>query len=461
MAQSEADREFLKGLYRALSDKPLEPGDPYYVPIFQELELDDPVQQISTEIEFQDSESISLFSGFRGSGKTTELKRLKQELEARGSFVLYADALEYVNAAEPIAITDLLMVLAGAFSDALKERLGADLANESYWDRFLSFLNGEVLVDGLTLKAEGKTPETSALGGLKVGAEIKFGLRSATNFRRELHKALQNKLKELKDNADRFFEDGVKLIRARMGNDTKIVFIFDQLEQLRGTLQTEYDVIRSVQRIFATDYDLLRIPYVHMVYTVPPWLKLVLPGTKMTLLSTIHLWNDDKDRSRCEPAWGVFRSLVHRRLSLQGSLRLFGDQQAQQDRIDEMIAVCGGHFRDLLRLLRDTIVKATALSSLPIPAATVTKAIDSARREFLPIAEDDAIWLMKIAERRETALVNTEAETVNRLTRFFDNHFVLYFVNGREWYDIHPLIRDEAAKIKSASLAALASPPAP
>jgi hypothetical protein len=42
----------------------------------------------------------------------------------------------------------------------------------------------------------------------------------------------------LKNNVDKFFEDGIKLIRASHGQDTPVVFIFDQLEQLRGTLQT-------------------------------------------------------------------------------------------------------------------------------------------------------------------------------------------------------------------------------
>jgi hypothetical protein len=32
-----------------------------------------------------------------------------------------------------------------------------------------------------------------------------------------------------------------------------------------------------------------------------------------------------------------------------------------------VIGVCGGHFRDLLRLLRDTVVRATSLSDLPVP----------------------------------------------------------------------------------------------
>jgi hypothetical protein len=144
MPISPSDHAFLKQLYANLSDEALEPESPFYEPVYQRLGLDDPVQQISTLIEFDGVESIRLFSGFRGSGKTTELLRLQRLLEQRGYFVLYADALNCVNAAEPIEITDLLMVMAGAFSDALDDQLGKDIARETFWDRIWTFLNTEI-----------------------------------------------------------------------------------------------------------------------------------------------------------------------------------------------------------------------------------------------------------------------------------------------------------------------------
>jgi hypothetical protein len=48
-------------------------------------------------------------------------------------------------------------------------------------------------------------------------------------------------------------------------------------------------------------------------------------------------------------------------------------------------------------------------------------------------------------------LPSADAAPVNRLSRFIDNHSVLYFVNGDEWYDVHPLIRDEIAEVVRAS----------
>jgi hypothetical protein len=67
---------------------------------------------------------------------------------------LYADALDYVNPAAPIEISDLLIILAGAFSDAL-QKMEIDIAAENYWTRIWNWLSRtEVVARELGLKSE-------------------------------------------------------------------------------------------------------------------------------------------------------------------------------------------------------------------------------------------------------------------------------------------------------------------
>jgi hypothetical protein len=33
------------------------------------------------------------------------------------------------------------------------------------------------------------------------------------------------------------------------------------------------------------------------------------------------------------------------------------------------------------------------------------------------------------------------------LNRFLDSHLVLFLTNGKQWYDVHPLIREEVQNI--------------
>ena len=238
-------------------------------------------------------------------------------------------------------------------------------------------------------------------------------------------------------------------IRLERGADTRVVFLFDQLEQMRGGLSTEQDVIRSVERIFTLHLDRLRLPYMHVVYTVPSWLKFVGTGmVEMTLLPTCHLWDNKPDRPDTPAALDPFRDVVRKRLTDDGLRRILGEDAAQRDnRIDTLIRMSGGHLRDLLRLLREVVMRATTLRSLPVRDSVITSAIAAVRRDFLPIAQSDAVWLAAIASVRATALPNIEAPAVNRLSRFLDNHYVLYFVNDDEWFDIHPLIREKVAKV--------------
>jgi hypothetical protein len=425
------DRAFLKAIYQKLQDRPLLPGDPLYEPIYEYPGCDDPVAQLERRIEYADTESLSLFSGFRGSGKTTELFRLRQKLEVSGALVLYADALEYLSPAAPIEISDLLISLAGAFGDALEEK-AIDIRSESYWARLQNWLS--------TIEVNPKEIDVKAYSP----ASLKLELKSTPSFRQKLAKALENRIGELRGDVLGFFEDGVKAIREFRGN-VKVVFIFDSLEQIRGSLSTEQEVTRSIETLFSAHLRLLEIPYVHIVYTVPPWLKFVLPGADIVLLPCLRLWDNNPERSGCEAGATSLYRLVERRFTLEGLTRFFGANV--RDRLVPLLKLSGGHFRDLLLLLRETVLRT---DSLPVPEKAVDDAILRVKSNFLPIPLEDAKWLADIEFKRETLLKTSEPAQVGRLTRFLDTHVVLYLRNGEEWYDVHPLVRDEVIRIAKA-----------
>jgi len=130
-------------------------------------------------------------------------------------------------------------------------------------------------------------------------------------------------------------------------------------------------------------------------------------------------------------------------------VRLLGpDDAATGQLIDRLIAAGAGHVRDLLRLLQETLKRAVAL---PLTTRVVDSVINAARRDFLPIALDDAHWLAEIGRQRDAALAKVDEATVERLSRFLDAHLVMYFVNDEAWYDTHPLIREEIARVLGAA----------
>ena len=446
MALTAEEDALLKRLHGNLADRPLDPvkkeDSRFYEPLHTVMDDDDPIWLMERHIELNPVESLQLFSGFRGSGKTTELLRLRGRLQAKNYIVLYADALTYLNPSAPVEISDLIHVLAGAFSDALADMAGLDIEREAFSTRFATFLKtAEVKIVGFDAKAE-----IGAVGAVKAGLGIKAEFKAGSTFRQRLQTALSGRISELKGEADAFVQDGIKALEEVFGPDRPIVFIFDQLEQLRGNYEGWQSVIRSVQDIFSVHLDKLRLPYVHMIYSVPPWLSfLTTLEAPITILPTVHLWNNDTDRTRFERGWRAFRSLLDRRLEADGATRLFGPDTARASAcIDRLIGVCGGHVRDLLRLSQEVVKRA---STLPVPDRVLDSVIDAARRDLLPIAREDAKLLGQIGELRDTALQTVDEHSIERLSNFLDEHRVIYFVNGSAWYDIHPLIRDEVKRL--------------
>ena len=77
---------------------------------------------------------------------------------------------------------------------------------------------------------------------------------------------------------------------------------------------------------------------------------------------------------------------------------------------------------------------------LPVPERIVDAAISQVRSTFLPIPNVDALWLARITDSYQVDL--EELAALPSLSRFFDTHLVLCYRNGKEWYDVHPLVRE-------------------
>jgi hypothetical protein len=335
MALNPEQERLLKRVYQSLADRPLEPGDPFYEPIYQRAEGEDPVAKLKTRISNTEVESLHMFSGFRGTGKTTELFRLRRELEEQGYLVLYANALEYVSGSEEIDIVTMLMAVAGAFGEQLEKRTGTAVSKEGFWTRIGNYLNRTTLeVSELSPKLEVGPPARAILGELKAGLDLKVALKTAPSFRQKLHDFMANRLGELKGEVNAFIERGVKAVRDARGQPAlEVVFLFDQLEQVRGSRTNEQAVIRSVERLFANYMESLHLPLVHVIYTVPPWLQFVLPGAfSIEILPCVRLWSNDAKRSRHATGWGLFRDAILKRFGKEGFQEIFGkDSKTSQD----------------------------------------------------------------------------------------------------------------------------------
>lgn len=432
-----ADEAFLQRFYAALDPQlPLDPSDARRVPLYELAgQHATPTDDLHASIRWTPLESVHLFSGFRGTGKTTELRRLASLLRESGALVVLADMSEYLNFEDTIEISAFMLSLAGALGDALRERevLGKDLVVEDYWTRFRNFLT-RTKVDIHALES------SIELMGTKTA--IKAALKQDASFRQQLAKHLSSEVSvsALLEDVHAFVGECVAALRRRHGDDARIVLIFDSIEQIAVRDDQGPATTHHLAQIFSTHAKSLRFEGVHVVYTVPPWLKLANKGvvglyTGAFTLPCVKV--RERDESEFEAGIALLRQVIERREP--SWRRLFVDEAS----LARVILASGGYIRDLFRLLRACLLRARR--ELPLRPESVEIAIADVTNTYMPITHDDARWLHEVAQTHDAEV--SSATDVPTLARYFDDHLVLCYANGREWYDVHPLVRSHVAAI--------------
>lgn len=430
-------RQELKTFFNALNDRILDPAlaadRAVYVPEVNggDKAKQDPVEEIAMSIDFHEGGSVQLFSGQRGTGKSTELKRLKAVLEDMGIVAFYVDMSEYILLTKPIEISDFLISMAGAMSDGIAaDPRFADKASpgyRTYWERLKHFLETTVEFKELNLK----------LGDV---ADIKAELKNTPDFKQRIQSTARGYITQIVRDAHEFFADAVGHVRASLGQpDAKVVLIVDSVERIRGVGAEDMQVFDSVRNLFFAHAEHLRIPQLNTVYTVPPYLSVLAAGTGALMggaavrsLVSTHIF---MDRSRATDPAGldIMRGVIEAR---------YGDWRKvfSEATLNRLALSSGGDLREYFRLIRLCLTAVRDDGDLPLTQDAVKQAENAVRNELLPIPEDNLAWLARIAASHETCL-GTEAE-LPVLARFLDTRLVLNYRNGSDWYDVHPLIRD-------------------
>jgi len=159
----------LREIYRSLSGKgalPLDPDDPYYVPILQETPEKDPILMLWQRLDWSESESVDLLTGFRGNGKSTELRRLKKLLETQsGAKVFLVNMLDFLLMTKPLELSDFVLSLMTALGQAVEQDTGLRALTHGYWERLQRFLTAEVRLERFELDLK------------QIGAPAKLGLK--------------------------------------------------------------------------------------------------------------------------------------------------------------------------------------------------------------------------------------------------------------------------------------------
>jgi hypothetical protein len=450
-----AGRQRLKTLYQALKERPLSPDDPAYVDLYGMgvLSRTDPIDRMANCIEFAAIETAQLFSGHRGTGKSTQLRRLKQRLERSPHYkVVICDMEDYLPMTDTVEVVDFLLAAAGALSEALAapELLGKDAAHENYWSRFVHWVrntNIEVAELGIGAKASAGVSADEAKVEAEAGVDVKANLKTDPSFRSRIREHMKLHVGAFRNDVHAFMQECLLALRKRHGDDTQLVVIYDSIEHLRGLTTNAKDVADSVERLFRGHADALRVPYLHMVFTVPPWLRLQYPVTadRFDGYYQIPCVKVRARRSSIESApepvqdgLDALWTLAARRGSDDWLTWLLGSRAA----FDELAMASGGYLRDLLRMLKVMLLDAT--NGVPVSAEQRGLAIQELRADYLGFTNQEAAWLRQV---EETGTLDFDHDGMHhRVATFLDAHVLLAYLNGENWYAVHPVIADDVAR---------------
>ena len=292
-------REFQKILRQ--SDHPLEVGDKYHVPNLHGDKQYDMIERLFQEIESCDGSGLYYFTGQRGTGKSTELRRLQTRLNGEGYRCIRFDALHYLNDTQPIDVHMLMLMVAAGVDDWISEAYPEkDATAESILSRFRSWLKTEVALEKIDLNV--------GTGPGMPGARLQFNLKPEQESLRSKIRGMGDRRK-FHDQIVDFIAEMCEWIKAR--ENRPVVIVVDSLENLRGNPLAEQEqerIFGSVLDVFADHLSLIRVPDVHMVYSVPPYLCFlanITPHVSWTPLASVRVCEKPEKpaANRAQPDW--------------------------------------------------------------------------------------------------------------------------------------------------------------
>ena len=293
-----------------------------------------------------DEPTCQLFTGHIGCGKSTELQRLKSELETAGFHVVYFESSQDLDMAD-IDISDILLSVARQVSISL-ENIDINLKPGYFANLFQEI--GEFLQTPIAAQAE------LSVGIAKISAKAKDSPQTRNQLRQYLEPRTNSILQAINDEV---LDRAVQVLKQR--GQKGLVVIVDNLDRVdmrplaSGRSQPEY--------LFIDRGEQLRRLNCHLVYTIP--LALIFSkeyealknrlggGIAPKVLPMVQVrQRDGRDHG---PGISLLRQLLltrafpeipaHQRLELIPEL--FDERQT----LDRLCRISGGHIRNLLGLL--------------------------------------------------------------------------------------------------------------
>ncbi len=422
-----------------------QPEDRQYYIDFSAVRGNNLIKELRRTIIFSEDEpTCQLFTGHIGCGKSTELSRLKTELEQKGFHLVYFESSQDLDMAD-VDISDILLAIARQVSQSFE---AAQIKLQP--TRFQRLLQETVnLLNSEVTGVKAKVPGVGDIGmhteqgkfSLAVGiGEITTKAKDSKDIRSLLRQHLEPRVNNILEAINQELIIPAQKYLKQQGK-AGLVIIIDNLDRIdnrqrpSGRTQPEY--------LFVDRGEQLNKLKCHVVYTVPLILAFSNDKENLTnrfgsdpqLLPMVRV--QERDGSPCEEGIALLRQMVLARafpnLEPEKRLTLISEVFDTLSTLDRLCQVSGGHVRNLLVLLNSCLKK----DDPPFSRELVERVISQRRSELSKAVTPEEWNLLWQVMQQKTVRGEEEYQTLLR------SLFVFEYRNTEEsWFDINPILAE-------------------
>lgn len=426
----QAPKNILEVMARLEYEDALPDGDERYVETQEARGSEQTLQRLARKFGwdpksngfFAPTDKHVLFFGHIGSGKTTELRRYMGRFnDSKRFYVVEVDVLAKLDR-NNLQYTEVLMAMA----EALLEKLAADAYPVSEAD--LQPMR-QWFAPAVRISTESKELSAELKTGLEAGGGIPGLLKLLASFTTTFRTGASQKTEWRQEIRNRFttlmqaFNELIRSVEAKLKAENRaerVIFLVDGTDKMRG---------EDTQRFFVSDAEQLLAIKTLAIYTAPLHLKyngnlggkldadIVLPMIKL----------QTRTGERWEPGWLALRDLLLRR----ADRNLFAEGVDGDAQIERLIETCGGHPRELLRLLKLCCEMADECIDAKVVDRAIAQLAADYRRFLKP--EDYTLLAAVDADPVHGGNDNSAQDLLYRLA--------LLEYNDGSWRRSHPVVR--------------------
>ncbi len=378
---------------------------------------DNPLEEMKTHLLNSHSYDKVLLTGHMGSGKSTELNRMAEDAGLKEKFFIVKYRIIDVLNISDIDYLDFLMSFAAVlFIRAIKSGIEVGpkfLKNISSWMEYITRDIKEL---------EGDKSKKLRDKSIHFFQKILTVLLNEVFLRDALRERAVKNINQLLEVINSIIAE----IQARLPEGKELLVIIDDLEKIPD--------VKRAHSLFNEAGRYMTAPKCKIVYTLPVALyynvqikNILNIFNRAYFLKNISIFDPGKNSYR-EKEMDFMRQYIARRMDLS-----LMDKEAQ----DLAIQYSGGVVRELMRIVKDAIIKALSREYPAIPRELVQEVIIDLQNEY-------SRGLMKRHYDVIDQILNKSVEYVEdeeTLMELYHTRVLLEYENGVRWVDVNPIVK--------------------